>query len=63
MKKLYLLILVLMPITARAFTGNAEVDGIWYEIVTKGKTATVIKSQGKEYSGDIVIPATIEYEG
>ena len=53
---------VLLSISVNAFTGEAEIDGINYKIVTKSKTAEVIqKSSG--YSGDIVIPQTIVYEG
>ena len=63
MKKLLLsLIAILLPLMASAFSGNAEVDGIWYEIVTKVKTAKVINPQGKGYSGDIVIPESVRYD-
>ena len=41
-----------------------EVDGLWYRFETERGTATVIMPQGYEgYSGDIVIPATIEEGG
>ena len=63
MKKLLTLLLTLLPIVANAFTGDAKVNGIWYHIVTKGGIAEVIQYKGTEYSGDIVIPETIEYEG
>ena len=53
---------MLLPLMASAFSGNAEVDGIWYEIVTKVKTAKVIKSQGNVYRGNIVIPESIRYD-
>jgi hypothetical protein len=61
MKKLLLFFVVmLLPMSACAFTGEAEIDGIKYYIITKGQTAEV---RHKKYSGDIVIPSSIEYEG
>ena len=63
MKKLLSFLMLMLPIGASAFSGEAEVDGIWYKIVTKAKTAEVIGSKGTAYSGDIVIPPTIEYDG
>ena len=36
------------------------IDGIYYELIPKGKVATVIKSH---YSGEVVIPETVEYNG
>ena len=64
MKKLLFVFAFFMPIVANAFTGKAEVNGIWYYIVTKGQTAeVVIPNDDKRYSGDVIIPATIEYEG
>ena len=59
-KQLLLLVLMLLPMMASAFVGEAEIDGINYYIVTKGQTAEVRK---KSYSGDVVIPETVEYEG
>ena len=52
-----------LPLMASAFSGNAEINGIWYLIVTKAKEAKVIKPESGNYSGDIVIPSTIEYDG
>lgn len=63
MKKLLSFLMLMLPIGASAFSGEAEVDGIWYKIVTKAKTAEVLGSKGTAYSGDIVIPPTIEYDG
>ena len=45
------------------------IDGVYYRLVCSGHTATVMNSaflessQGASYSGDVVIPATVEYEG
>ena len=45
------------------FVGEDEIDGLWYQIDGPKKTAVVIKSRGKEYSGDITIPASVNLEG
>ena len=64
MKKQILLLALMLSVTASAFTGEVEIDGLWYEIITKGKEATVIKYKSNvKYSGNIVIPETVEYEG
>ena len=59
-KQLLLLAMILLSMVASAFTGEAEIDGIKYYIITKGQTAEVMK---KNYSGEIVIPSSIVYEG
>ena len=65
MKKVLLIVLALiLPVIAKAFVGNAEIGGVWYNIVTKTKTAEVIKPDNSiVYTGDIIIPETIEYDG
>lgn len=64
MKPMILLLTVLIPLMAEAFTGKVLIDNVWYDIITKGGTATVT-SDGEDYyyNGDIIIPSTIEYEG
>ena len=44
---------------------NVEIDGIWYDVITKAgaNSATVIQSQSTAYSGDIVIPSSVNYNG
>ena len=44
---------------------EAEIDGLWYELVSKAnmRGAKVIQYKDTPYSGDIVIPAEVEYEG
>ena len=59
-KQLLILVLLLLPMVVNAFTGEVEIDGIKYFIITKGKTAEVIRYS---YSGNIVIPSTIKYDG
>ena len=63
MRKYLFIYLFLVPILASAFTGKAQINGICYYIITKGNEAGVIQKQGQRYSGDIVIPSKIVYEG
>ena len=44
-----------------AFAEEVTINGIKYDVITKAKQAKVIS--GGNYSGNIVIPATIEYNG
>ena len=61
MKKVFLYILLtLLPILASAET--VEIDGINYNLITKGQVAEVTNKQGG-YSGDVVIPKTVTYNG
>lgn len=65
--------MLLLPVISNAFSGKVEINGIWYNVVTKGKKAEVTygntwapssyRDGDGRYSGDIVIPSTIEYEG
>ena len=58
-KKLLLAVLAtLLPLTASADT--VEIDGICYNLI-KGQFAEV--SSSGSYSGDIVIPSTVSYQG
>ena len=61
MKKLNLLFtaLLLLCCVGTAKAEEVTIDGIKYDVVTKGKIATVIS--GGNYSGDIVIPSEITY--
>ena len=64
MKKQLLLIVMLLSAAASAFAVEAEIDGLWYEVVTKAKVAKVIKYKNDVYyEGDIVIPETVVHEG
>lgn len=62
MKKL-LFTLMLLLMTMVAFAEKVEVNGLYYELINKTLTAEVVKSDGDSYSGNIVIPESIEYEG
>ena len=54
--------LLLCSMVAMAQT-TATVDGITYEFITKAKLATVVASESGSYSGNIVIPETVEHNG
>lgn len=79
MKKNYLLnvlaaaVLLLVPVCANAY--DAEINGIYYNFLNRSKVAKVVNDkweswwtesssgQTPSYTGDIEIPATVEYEG
>ena len=68
MNKFFLLLTLLcLSLSARAY--DAEVDGIFYNLDAANKTATVTfkgdysYSYDNEYSGDVVIPETVTYNG
>ena len=42
---------------------EVEIDGINYDIIAKAKQATVIEKSSGSYSGAVVIPESVEYEG
>ena len=52
-----------VPLAANAY--DACIDGIYYNIVKKAKQATVTYGDNKNgtYSGDVVIPETVVYDG
>ena len=58
-KQLLLLVMMLLPMVASAIT--AEIDGIYYNLVSKTKQAEVIDNPYK-YSGSVVIPESVTYE-
>ena len=51
---------MLLPMVASA--QSIEIDGIYYNIIAKGQIAEVVQNPQK-YSGDIVIPASVTYDG
>ena len=59
-KQLLLFVMIILPIVANAFSGEVEIDGIKYYIVTKARSAEI---RANNYSGDIVIPSSVTYEG
>ena len=64
MKKQLLLLVMMLSVAASAFAVEVEINGLWYELVSRAKAAKVIKYKNNAYySGDIVIPTTVDYEG
>ena len=62
-KVLFLLAALLLPVAASAY--DACINGIYYNIVKKARQATVTygESESGTYSGNVNIPATVEYDG
>ena len=60
-KQIILFIMMLLPMVAGAEA--VEIDGIYYELVTKAKQAIVNRKPSGSYNGDVVIPASVTYEG
>ncbi len=60
-KSLLLLVMMLLPMVASA--DAVEIDGIYYNLVTKAKEAEVALKPSGYYSGDIVIPEKVTYNG
>ena len=56
---LSLAVLMSLPMLAE----RVEIEGINYELVAKIKQATVIAKSSGDYSGKVVIPESVEYEG
>ena len=61
LRALFLSLAVLLSLPMLAV--EIEIDGINYEIVAKIKEATVIKKSSGKYSGEVVIPESVEHEG
>jgi hypothetical protein len=62
MKRIYLLtIIFFISLMVRAI--NVEIDGIMYNINVKTGLTEVAANTSHQYTGDIVIPETITYEG
>lgn len=63
MKRSILLGLVLL-VTASSFAVEAEVNGLWYEFISKTQEAKVIQYKDNiNYTGNIVVPEVVEYDG
>ena len=63
---LLIALMVFMPTVASAFNGEVVIAGIKYYINTDDQTAEVRANwfnYENTYSGDVVIPETVEYEG
>ena len=61
MKQHFLLFLALMMLPMVACANTVEIEGIYYELISKAKQATV--KGAVSTSGSVVIPASVFYEG
>ena len=60
LRALFLSLAVLLSLPMLAV--EVEIDGINYDLVAEAKQATVV-SKSDKYSGEIVIPESVEHEG
>ena len=69
MKKLFTLFLALVASVGIIYASDTQVDGIWYDFTEYNKTASVTyrgsrdNSYDNEYSGSVVIPPSVTYDG
>lgn len=62
-KQLFLMVFMLLPLMANAQIA-VEIDGIYYYVSWSSKIAEVKESPSQnKYSGDIVIPSSVTYDG
>ncbi len=61
MKKIFTFFLVLAASMGIVYASDTQVDGIWYDFDSSTKTASVTYSN--EYSGSVIIPETVTYNG
>ena len=65
MKKLFVFLFSLIlsvVFSTSALAYDVKIDGIYYNLISKGKTAAVTSGEEK-YSGEVVIPSSITVEG
>ncbi len=62
-KQILLFVLMLLPMVASA--DAVEINGIWYNLISKAKQAEVTSNPNTEikYTGSVEIPASVTYEG
>ena len=69
MKKLFTLFLALVASVSAIYASDTQVDGVYYDFNSSTKTATVTyrgsnyMSYDNEYSGSVVIPSSVTYNG
>ena len=61
LRALFLSLAVLLSLPMMAV--EVEIDGINYDLVAETKQATVIAKSSGKYSGEVVIPESVEHEG
>ena len=60
-QKILLFTMTLLPMVASA--DAVEIDGICYNLIAKGKVAEVTRNFNHSYSGNVIIPEKVSYEG
>ena len=60
-RKLLLLLVALLPMIASAY--QAQIDGIYYDFSGDNATVTYKKEFSQGYSGEVVIPESVAYDG
>ena len=69
MKKIFTFFIALVASVSAIYASNIKVGGIWYDFDSSTKTASVTyrgskyDSYSNEYSGSVVIPETVTYNG
>ena len=53
----------MLSLAASTFAVEVEIDGLWYDLVSKAKVATVLRCKNSAYCGVIVIPENVVHEG
>ena len=61
LRALFLSLAVLLSLPMLA--AQVEIDGIRYDLVAETTQATVIEKRGVKYSGEVIIPESVEHEG
>lgn len=61
--KVLLFVLLLMMPSLSSLAFDVEIDGIYYNIISKGNVAEVTYAANVKYSGAVEIPASIMYNG
>ena len=59
-KQLIFILMMLLPMVASA--QSVEIDGIYYNLISKAKQAEVISKSSGKYTGSVVIPEKVTYE-
>ena len=54
---------LLLPVYVHADESKVLIDGIYYNLTTETKTATVTKEDEFLYSGNVIIPSSVKYYG
>ena len=64
MMKKNILLLFFLSLAVNSFAVEVEIGGLWYNLISKAKEATVITYKNNlKYGGNIVIPETVEFDG